>query len=78
MLKSMIVYSMFNQKERQNNMNTIKLITKQSLFNEFKTCDDSKSKISFLTKMKNLKSTTKSLNHLDINFDNLIKLYTKN
>lgn len=53
-------------------------ITKQSLFNEFKTCDDSKSKISFLTKMKNLKLSTKMLNHLDINFDNLIKLHTKN
>ncbi len=56
----------------------MKKITKQSLFNEFKTCDDSKSKISFLTKMKNLKSSTKLLNHLDINFDNLIKLHTKN
>jgi len=53
-------------------------ITKQSLFNKFKSCNDRKSKISFLTKMKNLKSSTKKLNHLDINFDNLIKLYTNN
>jgi hypothetical protein len=30
-------------------------ITKQSLFNTFKTLNDNKSKISFLTKMKNLK-----------------------
>jgi hypothetical protein len=51
-------------------------ITKQSLFNTFKTLNDNKSKISFLTKMKNLKSSTKELNHLDINFDNLIKLYS--
>ena len=34
-------------------------ITKQSLFNKFKSCNDKKSKISFLTKMKNLKSSTK-------------------
>ena len=53
-------------------------ITKQSLFNTFKTLNDNKSKISFLTKMKNLKSSTKELNHLDINFDNLIKLHTNN
>ena len=53
-------------------------ITKQSLFNKFKSCNDTKSKISFLTKMKNLKSSTKELNHLDINFDNLIKLHTNN
>ena len=53
-------------------------ITKQSLFNKFKSCNDKKSKISFLTKMKNLKSSTKKLNHLDINFDNLIKLHTNN
>ena len=50
-------------------------ITKQSLFNKFKSCNDKKSKISFLTKMKNLKSSTKELNHLDINFDNLILAY---
>jgi hypothetical protein len=66
-----------NTNKKENTMNTMK-ITKQSLFNEFKTCDDSKSKISFLTKMKNLKLSTKLLNHLDINFDNLIKFYTKN
>lgn len=53
-------------------------ITKQSLFNKFKSCNDKKSKISFLTKMKNLKSSTKELNHLDINFDNLIQLHTNN
>ena len=52
-------------------------ITKQSLFNKFKSCNDNKSKISFLTKMKNLKSSTKELNHLDINFDNLIKFHSK-
>jgi hypothetical protein len=52
-------------------------ITKQSLFNKFKSCNDRKSKISFLTKMKNLKSSTKELNQLDINFDNLIKLHSK-
>jgi hypothetical protein len=52
-------------------------ITKQSLFNKFKSCNDRKSKISFLTKMKNLKSSTDKLNHLDINFDNLIQLHSK-
>ena len=51
-------------------------ITKQSLFNTFKTLNDNISKISFLTKMKNLKSSTTKLKHLDINFDNLIKLYS--
>jgi len=51
-------------------------ITKQSLFNTFKTLNDNNSKISFLTKMKNLKSSTNKLKHLDINFDNLIKLYS--
>lgn len=68
-----------NTNKKDNTMlNNNMKITKQSLFNEFKTCDDSKSKISFLTKMKNLKLSTKMLNHLDINFDNLIKLHTKN
>jgi hypothetical protein len=51
-------------------------ITKQSLFNTFKTLNDNKSKMSFLIKMKNLKSSTDKLNHLNINFDNLIKLYS--
>ena len=52
-------------------------ITKQSLFNKFKSCNDNKSRISFLTKMKNLKSSTKELNHLDINFDNLISVLSE-
>ena len=51
-------------------------ITKQSLFDTFKTLTNNKSKISFLTKMKKLKSSTDKLNHLNINFDNLIKLYS--
>ena len=38
--------------------------------------NDNKSKMSFLIKMKNLKSSTDKLNHLNINFDNLIKLYS--
>ena len=59
-----------------NNKRKYMTITKQSLFNTFKTLNDNKSKISFLTKMKNLKSSTDKLNHLEINFDNLIKLYS--
>ena len=59
-----------------NNKRKYMTITKQSLFNTFKTLNDNKSKMSFLTKMKKLKSSTDKLNHLNINFDNLIKLYS--
>ena len=59
-----------------NNKRKYMTITKQSLFNTFKTLSNNKSKISFLTKMKKLKSSTDKLNHLNINFDNLIKLYS--
>jgi hypothetical protein len=70
MLCSMIGYTLNNNKRKYMT------ITKQSLFNTFKTLNDNKSKISFLIKMKNLKSSTDKLNHLNINFDNLIKLYS--
>jgi len=66
----MIVYTLNNNKRKYMT------ITKQSLFNTFKTLNDNKSKMSFLTKMKKLKSSTDKLNHLNINFDNLIKLYS--
>jgi len=59
-----------------NNKRKYMTITKQSLFNTFKTLNDNKSKMSFLTKMKKLKSSTDKLDHLNINFDNLIKLYS--
>jgi len=66
----MIVYTLNNNKRKYMT------ITKQSLFNTFKTLNDNKSKMSFLTKMKKLKSSTDKLDHLNINFDNLIKLYS--
>ena len=59
-----------------NNKRKYMTITKQSLFNTFKTLTNNQSKISFLTKMKKLQSSTDKLNHLNINFDNLIKLYS--
>ena len=50
-------------------------ITKEKLFKEFKTLTTNKQKYDYLIEKKNQKEYTDLLDHLKINFDNLIRIY---
>ena len=50
-------------------------ITKEKMFKEFKTLTTNKQKYDYLIEKKNQKEYTDLLDHLKINFDNLIKIY---